>query len=321
MVKFTLPLVPPPGVGLKTVTVAVPAVAILVAGTDADICVALIKVVVSAAPFHLIADVVTKFVPVATMVNDPEPAVAVFGAMLVKVGTGFTLVTVNVSVPLVPPPGVGVKMVIAAVPAALIFEAGMEAVSCEALIYVVVSAVPFHFITDPFIKLLPLAVKVNAPLPAVALFGERLLSVGSGLLAVMVNVCAALVPPPGKGVKTVTGMVPADEIFAAGTVAVNCVGLIKVVTSDTPFQLTTAPLIKLLPVTVNVKAALPATAALGLMEVEIGTGLLTITGLMVKLSDPLVPPPGVGVNTATAAVPAVAIFAAGTTAVNCVELA
>ena len=185
----------------------------------------------------------------------------------------------------------------------------------------VVSAVPFQFMIDPFIKLVPLAVKVNVLPPAVALFGDRLVSVGSGLLGVMVNVCEALVPPPGKGVKTVTGTVPADEIFAAGTFAVNCVGLIKVVASDTPFQLTTEPLIKLLPVIVKVNAALPATAVLGLMEVETGKGLLTITELMVKLSDPLVPPPGAGVNTATAAVPAVAIFAAGTTAVNCDELA
>ena len=78
-------------------------------------------------------DVVTKFVPVATIVNDPDPAVAVFGAMLVRVGAGLLLVMVNVSELLVPPPGVGVKTVIAALPAALIFDAGTAAVSCDAL--------------------------------------------------------------------------------------------------------------------------------------------------------------------------------------------
>ena len=52
---------------------------------------------------------------------------------------------------------------------------------------------------------------------------------------------------------------------------------------------------KLLPFTVKVNAALPATAVIGLIEVAIGTGLLITTGLIVKFSDPLVPPPGLGV--------------------------
>lgn len=182
------------------------------------------------------------------------------------------------------------------------------------------SDTPFHLMADPLIKLVPLTVNVNEALPAVALFGDKLLSVGSGLLAVMVNTCVALVPPPGRGVKTVTGTVPAALIFDAATTAVNCVGLINVVASGTPFQLTTEPVTKLLPVTVKVKAPLPAIAVLGLMAVVTGIGLLTMIVLIVKRSAALVPPPGAGVNTETAAVPAVAILAAGTTAVNCDEL-
>ena len=77
---------------------------------------------------------------------------------------------------------------------------------------------------------------------------------------------------------------------------------------------------KLLPFTVNVNAALPATAVFGLIEVATGTGLLITTGLIVKFSKPLVPPPGPGVYTEIVAVPAVAILTAGITAVNCVEL-
>ena len=116
-----------------------------------------------------------------------------------------------------------------------------------------------------------------------------------------------LVPPPGKGVKTVTGTVPAVDTFVAGTTAVNWVGLIKVVTSAAPFQFITEPLIKSVPVTVNVNEALPAMAVLGLIEVSTGGGLLTITLPIVKTRDPLEPPPGVPVNTVTFAEPAVAI--------------
>jgi hypothetical protein len=39
----------------------------------------------------------------------------------------------------------------------------------------------------------------------------------------MVNVAAALVPPPGVGLKTVTAAVPAVLMLATGTVAVNVV--------------------------------------------------------------------------------------------------
>ena len=56
--------------------------------------------------------------------------------------------------------------------------------------------------------------------------------------------------------------------------------MIKVVTKAAPFQLTTDPLMKLLPVTVKVNAAPPATAVFGLIEVATGTGLLITTGLM-----------------------------------------
>ena len=129
-----------------------------------------------------------------------------------------------------------------------------------------------------------------------------------------------LVPPPGNGVKTVTATVPAEAILVAGITAVNCVGLIKVVTRDAPFQFITEPLIKSVPLTVNVNAAPPVIAVFGLIEVSTGGGLLTITLLIVKRSDPLVPPPGAPVNTVTFAVPAVAILVAGMAAVNCVEL-
>ena len=48
-------------------------------------------------------------------------------------------------------------------------------------------------------KLPPFTVSVKAGLPATALLGERVLAVGTGLGAVMVNVSALEVPPPGAG--------------------------------------------------------------------------------------------------------------------------
>jgi hypothetical protein len=55
---------------------------------------------------------------------------------------------------------------------------------------------------------------------------------------------------------------------------------------------------------VRVKSEPPADAELGERVERVGTGLL-----MVKVCDPDVPPPGVGLKTVTVAVPAVAISA------------
>src|SRR5579872_7078466 len=49
------------------------------------------------------------------------------------------------------------------------------------------------------------------------------------------------VPPPGLGLTTATLAVLAVAMSAAGTVAVNCEPLTKVVASAFPFQLTTEP--------------------------------------------------------------------------------
>jgi hypothetical protein len=69
---------------------------------------------------------------------------------------------------------------------------------------VVVRAAPFQFTTDPLRKPVPVTYRVNAAPPAVALEGDRLLIVGTGLDALMVNVDPAVVPPPGAGLNTVT---------------------------------------------------------------------------------------------------------------------
>ena len=81
----------------------------------------------------------------------------------------------------------------------------------------------------------------------------------------------------------------------------------------------TEVLIKLFPLAVKVNEAAPAVILAGDMAVNVGTGLFP-GALTVNVAAFDVPPPGAGVTTVTAAVPAVVTREALTVAVNCVEL-
>ena len=100
-----------------------------------------------------------------------------------------------------------------AVPAVAVSAVVICAVSCVLLPNVVARWLPFHCTMDELMKFVPVAVRVNPAPPASTLLGEIELSVGSRLL--IVNVCALEVPPPGVGLKTVTGAVPADAMSPA----------------------------------------------------------------------------------------------------------
>jgi hypothetical protein len=127
----------------------------------------------------------------------------------------------------------------------------------------------------------------------------------------MVNICAFDVPP--HGLTTVIDAVPAVAMRAAGTVAVSRVAETKAVTSGLPFQFTVEPEMKFVPFTVSVNCDPPAVAQVGLSELIVGTARI------VNVCAFEVPPPGVGFTTVMEAVPAVAMSAAGTVAVSCVE--
>lgn len=146
---------------------------------------------------------------------------------------------------------------------------------------------------------------MNAPLPTAALLGEIELSVGTGLL--MVNVLAADVPPPGVGLNTVTEAVPTVAMSAAVICAWSWVLLTNVVVRFVPFQRTTDVMAKFVPVAVSVKAALPAAALVGEIELRVGAGFVAVTVNVAALD---VPPPGVGLNTVTEAVPVAAMSVA-----------
>ena len=88
----------------------------------------------------------------------------------------------------------------------------------------VVRSAPFHRTFEVETKPVPVTVRVKADPPAVAELGEMEVRVGAGLFgAVMVNVFAKEVPPPGVGLKTVTLAEPAVAMSVAGIAAVSWV--------------------------------------------------------------------------------------------------
>ena len=119
--------VPPPGSGLKTVTEAVPAVAMSAAEMAAVNCDAETKVVVLAEPFQCTTDPDTKLPPLTVRVKATPPAVAEPGFRLVVVGRG--LVMLKLSALEVPPPGSGLKIVTEAVPGVAMSAAETAAVN------------------------------------------------------------------------------------------------------------------------------------------------------------------------------------------------
>src|SRR5580700_4029640 len=87
--------VPPPGAGVDTVTLAVPALAISVAGIVTVNSVECTKVVARAAPFQCTAELVWNPVPCTVKVNDAPPCVALAGDSEVMAGTGLSIVKVR----------------------------------------------------------------------------------------------------------------------------------------------------------------------------------------------------------------------------------
>src|SRR5687768_6242022 len=90
-VRFTVPDVPPPGVGVNTVIASVPALATSVAGIAAVSDVDDMNVVVRADPLTRTTEPFTKPLPVTVRVKAPAPAVWLVGAIDDSVGAGFEL--------------------------------------------------------------------------------------------------------------------------------------------------------------------------------------------------------------------------------------
>ena len=165
-------------------------------------------------------------------------------------------------------------------------------------------------------KLVPTTVSENALAPAIAVLGASEDTEGTGLAEVIVKVAAPEMPPPGAGVVTVTATEPAVMTSDAGTWAVSCEALTKVVGSATPPQLTYEEDTKFVPLTVSTNAPVPATTLVGLSADTAGVGLEAVT---TSVAAPDVPPPGAGLTTVTLAEVAVATSDAGICAVSDVD--
>jgi len=162
---------------------AVPGLAMSEAEIAAVICVLLTKVVALGAPLKVTVAPFTKPTPLTVSVNAVEPATALEGESEPIVGTALSIVkeiTFDV------PPGAGFVTVRLAVPAVAISAALIAPVNCVALTNVVVLAAPLNFTTDVDTKPVPFTAREKAAPPAVALAGEREITVGAGPLMVKV---------------------------------------------------------------------------------------------------------------------------------------
>jgi hypothetical protein len=288
-----------------TVIAVEPRLAIRLAGTVAVNCVALTTLVLRAVLPQFTTAPETKFAPFTVSVNCGPPAEAVAGDRLAMVGTPAAL-----TVKLVPPEApAGSDTVIAVEPVPVIRLAGTFAVSSVGFPKLVLRAVPPQFTTAPETKFVPPTVRVNAAPPADTEYGARLVMVGAPG-ALTVKFAADEVTPD---VVTVTATVPAVAIRLAGTAAFSWEGFSKVVPSAVLPHCTVEPSTKLLPLTVRVNAAPPASVEEGERPVIAGVPALTV-----KLTAADLAPNSAW--TVIGTVPAVAIRLAETAAVSCVEL-
>ncbi|OGZ72540.1 MAG: hypothetical protein A2908_01560 [Candidatus Staskawiczbacteria bacterium RIFCSPLOWO2_01_FULL_38_12b] len=181
--------IPPPGKGLKTVILGIPAVVISVAEIIAVNLVEETKVVALFELLNLTTDPLTKLLPYTVKVNWPEPTNFSVGNMPVITGTGlFATLTVNTFAFEVPPPGAGLVTTILKVSATVKYDPGITAVNWVEEIKVVDSGslnVLLIATTDPFTKPIPLTVNVKFGLfiPAIVDVGDMLVIVSIGLSA------------------------------------------------------------------------------------------------------------------------------------------
>ena len=115
IVNDTPLMVPPPGVGLKTVTIAVPAVLRSLLRIAALNCVELTKVVARAVPFHCTCEVGMNPLPVTDKLSAVAPMAAEEGRIELTEGAGLAAIVKAMPVD-VPPPGEGLITVTVAVP-------------------------------------------------------------------------------------------------------------------------------------------------------------------------------------------------------------
>jgi len=177
--------VPPPGAGLKTVMLNVPAVSKSIAEIAVVSWVPLTKVVVKSYPSSCTTESDVKFVPLTVREKPASPTVLLVGERLVMVGTGFFTVKPLVRVA-VPPPGVAFLTDTSRGPVG----AAAPIVILALILVPLLTVVEFTVMPDPKItELTPLMkwvpVKVTSSVcRRLPLVGEILVKVGAGLFTV-----------------------------------------------------------------------------------------------------------------------------------------
>ncbi len=153
-------------------------------------------------------------------------------------------------------------------------------------------------------KPVPFKVRVNVDPPAKTVVGDNEEIEGDGLL--IVKFATEEVPPPGAGFTTVTLAVAAAAMSAAVMEAVSCIPETNVVVRLAPFHWMVEFEMKLLPLTVKVKAVPPAVAELGEVELMEGTGFEG--GTEVEEFDEPPPQPAVANATRNASASGTGVF-------------
>ena len=128
----------------------------------------------------------------------------------------------------------------------------------------------------------------------------------------IIKVTAVETPPPGAGVNTVIGTVPAKVMSEARITAVNRTAETKVVVRSDPFHRMTESVANPVPSTLRVNAFPPCVIVDGLRLVIVGTG----GSVIVNSSELDCAPPVADVDTVIGTVPAKAMSDAGIAALN-----
>lgn len=183
------------GGGLTTLTGKVPTVAISLCAIAAVSLVELINVVGRFAPFQLTTAPLTKPAPVTVSVKSGSPPTEVSGVRFKSAGVTVTLLVLDTRLV-----GDGFKTDTEKIPTATMSEDEIEAVNLVKLTKVVDLLVPFQRTFEPLTNPVPLTVSVNPLPPTLTTAGARLVIDGF-----TVRLFAADKPPPGLGLKTVTG--------------------------------------------------------------------------------------------------------------------
>ncbi len=173
------------------------------------------------------------------------------------------------------------------------------------LTYVVVASVPSNRTRELLTKPVPVSVTAVALAPAVALDGERTLTVGDGFTTLTVR--GELTPPPGDGFVTDTGNAPVVVSAVEGTDAVNFVDETYVVAMSLPLKLTFEPVTNPTPSIDSAVVEAPTVIEVGVHFESVTFGLVIVNAI-----DDEAPPPGAGFDTVTGTLPAFVSAVSGT---------